>query len=121
FVPDRHAALAQPVVVARTLQEPQQLVDDRLQVHLLRGDEREAFGQVEAHLLAEDAARARACAVRLGCAMRVDMAHEVFVLGADGARHAGNYVRTTRPGFMTFFGSSARLMARIIDSAAGSL
>ena len=48
-------------------------------------DQREAFGQVEAHLVAEHAAGAGAGAVGLGGAMRVHMAHEVFVLGADGA------------------------------------
>ena len=41
--------------------------------------------QVEAHLVAEHALRAGAGAVALGHAVVADVAHEVFVLGADGA------------------------------------
>ena len=46
-------------------QEPEQLVDDRLEVQLLGGDERKAGGQIEAHLVAEHAERAGAGAVGL--------------------------------------------------------
>ena len=52
---------------------------------LLGGDQRKTFVQVKAHLVAKHAARARAGAVALGHAMGVDMAHEIFVLGTDGA------------------------------------
>jgi hypothetical protein len=61
-----HAALLQPAHVAVAAQEPQQLQDDALQVHLLGGHQREALVQVEAHLVAEHAARAGAGAVGLG-------------------------------------------------------
>ena len=57
-----------------------------LQKHLLGGDQRKAFVQVEAHLVAEHAARAGAGAVALAHAVREHVAHEVFVLGAHGAR-----------------------------------
>jgi hypothetical protein len=73
----------QPPGIAVAAQEPQQLEDDRLQVHLLRRHQREAFVQVEAHLVAEDALGAGAGAVGLGHAMHGDVAHEVFVLAAD--------------------------------------
>ena len=55
------------------------------QVHLLGGDQRKAFVQVEAHLVAKHAARAGAGAVAFLYAGGVDVAHEVFVLAADGA------------------------------------
>ena len=38
-------------------QEPQKLVDDRLHVQLLGGDERKPVGQIEAHLVPEDGQR----------------------------------------------------------------
>ncbi len=53
FVPDGDAILAQIADVGVALQEPEQFVDHRLQVHALGGDEREAFRQIEAHLMAE--------------------------------------------------------------------
>ena len=55
FVPDRHAALLQPARIAVAAQEPQQLEDDGLEVDLLRRHQREALGEVEAHLVAEHA------------------------------------------------------------------
>ena len=64
FVPDRHAMLLQPAHVGVTAQEPQQLVDDRLGVHLLGGDQRESGRQVVAQLVAEQAAGAGAGTVR---------------------------------------------------------
>ena len=85
FVPDRAAALLQPFDVAPALQKPQQLDDDGLEKDLFGGDERKALAQVKSHLVAEDAAGAGAGAVVFFDAMRVDMAHEVFVLAANGA------------------------------------
>ena len=85
LVPDRDVALLQPARVAVAAQEPEQLEDDRAQVHLLGRDEREAFAQVEAHLVAEDALRSGAGAVGLGDAVVADVAQEVLVLRADRA------------------------------------
>ena len=51
--------LLQVLHVGVALQKPKQLIDDRLQVELLRGQEREALLQVEAHLVAKHADRAR--------------------------------------------------------------
>ena len=61
-------------------QEPEQLVDDGLQVHLLGGDEREAGGQIEAHLMPEHAERAGAGAIGLANALGAHATHEVEVL-----------------------------------------
>ncbi|KAG0945322.1 hypothetical protein G6F31_014476 [Rhizopus arrhizus] len=65
LVPDAHLVVLQVADVGIALQEPQQLVDDRAQVQLLGGDQREAVVEVEAHLPAEHAAGAGAGAVAL--------------------------------------------------------
>ena len=90
FVPNGAAALLQPLDVAIAAQKPQQLDDDGPQKHLFGGDQRETFVQVKTHLVAKHAARARACAVTFLHARRVDMAHEVFVLAADGSGGCGH-------------------------------
>ena len=89
LVPDRDAVLLQPADVPLAAQEPEQLLGDRGEVHLLRGDEREPLAQVEAHLVAEDADRARARAIVLRRARGEDVAHEVLVLRADRMRGRG--------------------------------
>jgi hypothetical protein len=55
-------------------------VDDRAQVQLLGGQQRESPRQVETHLPAEYRARAGSGAVCLGAAMFEDMAHQVEIL-----------------------------------------
>ena len=55
FVPDGDAMLIQQPHIGRALQEPQQLMDDRLHMQLLRGGEGKALRQIEAHLRAEQA------------------------------------------------------------------
>ena len=96
-----------------------------LQVHLLGGDQREALAQVEAHLVAEHAARAGAGAVGLGDAVVAHVAHEVFVLRADralGARlrdgvegwHAGIIGTPCRGGAQPW---RARLAQEDLDAA----
>ncbi len=89
FVPDRHIAFFEPIVVARTCEEPQQLLNDGAQVYLFRSHQRKTFVQVEAHLVAKHALRARAGAVSLSHALCGHVLHEIFVLTADGA-HKGN-------------------------------
>ena len=85
FVPDGDVAFFEPVVVARPSQKPQQLLDDGAQVNLFGGDQREAFVQVKAHLVAKHAFGTGASAVCFGNAVVVHMLHEVFVLAAGGA------------------------------------
>ena len=89
LVPDRDAALLQPAHVGVAAQEPQQLADDRAHVQLLGRDDREALGQVEAHLVAEHAARAGAGAVGLVDAVRQDVVEEVEVLPHARSLHRG--------------------------------
>ena len=76
FVPDCHAVVLQPAHVGRALEEPQQFIDDGLDVDLLGGHQRKAVLQVEAHLVPEHGARAGAGAVGFVGAMFVDMAHQ---------------------------------------------
>ena len=61
----RDAALLQPAHVGVAAQEPEQLVEDRLEVQLLGGEQREAVAEVEAQLPAEHRERAGAGAVGL--------------------------------------------------------
>ena len=55
LVPDRDAAVLEPLDVGVAAQEPQQLGEHRPGVDLLGGDQREPLGEVEAHLVAEHA------------------------------------------------------------------
>ncbi len=80
FIPDRHAVFLQVADVGLTFEEPQQLVDDRAQVAFLRRDQRKTLGQIEAHLVAEDAVGASAGAVALVSAVFTHMPHQVEVL-----------------------------------------
>ena len=65
FVPYSHPVFLQVVHIRVALQKPQQFIDDRLQVQLLRRQQREALFQVKPHLVSEYALRARPCAVTL--------------------------------------------------------
>ena len=53
FVPDGDAVVVQIFDVGVAVQEPEQLVHDRLQRQALGGQHREAGRQVEAHLMAK--------------------------------------------------------------------
>jgi hypothetical protein len=90
LVPDRDAAILQPAHVGVAAQEPHELADDRAQVQPLGRDDREALGQVEAHLVAEDAAGAGARAVALVDPVGHHVVDEVEVLahGGDDTRLA---------------------------------
>ena len=89
LIPDVHAMLDQPIDVAAALEEPQQFVSHALEPHPFRGDEREAFAKVEAHLLTEQADGARASAVGFKCAFGEDATHKVFVRRRDVAFRLG--------------------------------
>src|SRR5690606_31625529 len=80
LVPDRHAVPVQIIDVRVAGEKPQKLVDDRAQMQLLRRHEREAFGKIEAHLITEDAERARPGAVALLSAALADRAQQVEIL-----------------------------------------
>ena len=80
FVPDRDAVFLQVFDVGVALQKPQQFVDDGAQVAFLGGDEREAFGEVEAHLVAKHREGAGAGTVVLARAVFEHVAHQIEVM-----------------------------------------
>ena len=69
LVPDAHPMLLQVPHIGVALEEPQQFVDDRLEMHLLGGEQREPLAQVAPQLVAKDALRARARSVVLNSAI----------------------------------------------------
>src|SRR5437899_2601586 len=95
LVPDRHAALLQPAHIGFAAQEPQQLVDDRLQVQLLGGEQREAVLEREAHLAAEHRERAGPGAVRLAGAALEQLLQQVEILLLAGI-HIAMLVNSSR-------------------------
>ena len=88
--------LLQPAHIGFAAQEPEQLVDDGFEMQLLGGDQRKAVGQIEAHLVAEDRARARAGAVALFHALFEDQFHQIEIL-AHMFRIADSRPTLTRP------------------------
>src|ERR1044071_7367829 len=80
LVPDGYAMLVQVPHIGRTLQEPEQLVNDRLDVQLLGGDERETFAEIKAHLVPEDAERTGIGAVVLADAGLANAGEEIEIL-----------------------------------------
>jgi hypothetical protein len=85
FIPNGDATFTQPIVVALARQKPQKFLNDGAQMNLFGGDQRKAFVEVKAHLVAKNAGGAGAGSVGFEDAMVVDMAHEIFVLRANGA------------------------------------
>ena len=80
FVPDADAVVLQVFYVGVAVEEPQQFVDNRLEVQLLGGEQGETVGQVEAHLMPEDAQSACTRTVAFRCALVENAAQEVLVL-----------------------------------------
>ena len=54
LIPNRDAVFVQVTHVGVAAQEPEQLVDDRLEMQLLRGEQRKSFAQIEPRLRAEN-------------------------------------------------------------------
>ncbi|MNC04864.1 hypothetical protein D3C75_523140 [compost metagenome] len=79
LVPDADAVLFQVGSVGVAIEEPQQLVNDGTQVALLGGDQREAFRQIEAHLMTEQGDCPRAGAIGFDCAFIQDLLHQVEI------------------------------------------
>ena len=80
FVPDAHAVIVEILDVGVAGEEPEQLVDDRLEVQLLGRQQRKAFGQIEAQLMAEHRERAGAGAVALLHAVGENVLHQIEIL-----------------------------------------
>src|SRR5579859_2559859 len=85
LVPDTYAVFLEITGIGLALQEPQQFMDDRLQVNLLRGQQRETGLQVEAQLRAEYTERAGAGAVLLAVSALQNVPHQIEVLTHRGA------------------------------------
>ena len=90
FIPDGNAVFLQIGDIGVAFQEPQQFVDDRFQMQLLRRDQREALLKIEAHLMAENRHRPGAGPILLLGPRFEDMAHEVEVLA-----HGSGFCRWT--------------------------
>ena len=79
FVPDGDVVFFQVADVGVAFEKPKELVDDGAQVELFGGEQGEALGEVEAHLVAEYGTGAGAGAVGLVGAVAEDVLHEVEV------------------------------------------
>jgi len=79
LIPNGYPLLVKPFDVRRTLNEPQQLTDDRPGVQLLRSQQRKTLTKIKAHLIAECAQSARTGSVALRYAMRQDMIKQIQV------------------------------------------
>jgi len=80
FVPDTDAVFLQVADVGVALQEPQQFVDDRLEVHLFGGDKGEALSQIKPHLVTEHTEGAGAGAIPFLDAFAAHMGEQLKVL-----------------------------------------
>ena len=80
FVPDADTVVLEILYVGIAAEEPQQFVDDALEVELLGRHERETLAEVEAHLVAKHALRPCARAVAFHHALVEDAAQEVLIL-----------------------------------------
>src|SRR5437764_11988594 len=79
LVPDRHAVRVQRANVRFTPQKPQQLVDDRLCVDLLRSQQWKAAAEIAAHLIAENRQRPRPRAIVLALTAIADVTEEIEI------------------------------------------
>ena len=77
LVPDAYAMLLQIFHVGIAFQEPQQFVDDTLQVELFRCEQRETVVEVIATLCTEDADGAGTCTVALFSTFGKDSVEDV--------------------------------------------
>ena len=91
LVPNAHAVFVEVVHVRVAPEEPEEFVDNGLEMEFLGGEERETLGQVETHLVAEDAFCPSSRAVALHRPFVKDAAQEVEILlhGAGFGRFAG--------------------------------
>ncbi len=83
FIPDRDAVFFQISDIGRALQKPDQLMNNRLQMQLLGGHHREAFLQIETHLVTKYRSRTGTGTISFIGAMCENMAHEVKILMHD--------------------------------------
>ena len=102
FVPDGDVVFFQVADVGVAFEKPKELVDDGAQVELFGGEQGEALGEVEAHLVPEYGTGAGAGAVGFVGAVAEDVLHEVEV-GLHGVIGLG-----VEMGVLYTFGSVGR-------------
>lgn len=80
LIPDADAVFLQVADIRIALQEPEQLVNDRLQMQALRRDDWKTFRQIKAHLVTEHGAGAGSRAVTAIAAGFKNVAQKVVIL-----------------------------------------
>src|SRR5688572_5050099 len=90
LVPDRHPFFVQRPHIRVALQEPEQLVDDRLEMKFLCGEKRESFAQIETSLRAENRERPGARPIRARSALFEHKAKKIVVFAHAGSDKRGN-------------------------------
>ena len=93
LVPDPDAIVFQVRDVRVAGDEPEKLVDDRLQMQLLGGETGEAVRKIETHLVAEDGQGSRAGAVGPLGAVVEDVLDQVEILSHWTLSQTGSLVR----------------------------
>ena len=91
LVPDADAVIVEIFDVGVAGEEPEQFVDDRLEMQLLGRRQREAFGEIETHLMPEHRDGPGAGAVALLHAVGEDALHQIVILA-----HGLAYIGATR-------------------------
>ena len=85
LVPDPNAVIVEIFDVGIAGEEPEQFVDDRLEMQFLGREQRKTLGEIEPHLMAEHGQRPGAGTVVLLDAVSENPLHQVLVL-AHGSR-----------------------------------
>ncbi len=80
LVPNRHALFVERADIGVAAQKPKQLVDDRLEMQLLRRQERETFPQIKSRLRPKDRNRPDAGPIGPRLSARQDEAEEIVIL-----------------------------------------
>ncbi|MPM91875.1 hypothetical protein SDC9_139009 [bioreactor metagenome] len=125
LVPDVDLVLDQPVDIRRALEEPEQFSEDSAGEDLLRGEQRKAGLQIEAHLIAEDAARPCSGPIGLVDAVIENMLQQIKILLHDvssprTSSSCGTIARNARPRWLIASFCSAVICAVVRGSAPGS-
>ena len=83
FIPDRNAVLAQIADIGVAAQKPEQFVDDRSQVQLLRRENGNGFAQIETCLRSEDRERPHTRPITARLAVFPDQTEQIVILAHD--------------------------------------
>jgi hypothetical protein len=86
FIPNRYAVIFEILNVGVAPQKPEQFVDDRFDVQLLRREQWEVFPQIETRLCTKDRQCAGAGAIGARLTLLADKAEKIMILA-----HARNY------------------------------